>query len=100
MTPRRGPARCRTCDRPVVFFFSPFTAALRTFDPSPVEPSHPLAGVKAFPVLSRRAYKPAELVELLQVQRQCSDAEAADEMRDIPWHLIHECHPTDPKDPA
>lgn len=98
---RRGPARCRDCGLPVIFLFSPFTAALRTFDPTPVEPSHPLAGVKAFPVLSRRAYRPAELVEHLQVLRECSLGDAQDETQDLPWHLIHEC-PTDhnPKDPS
>lgn len=83
----------------MIFLFSPFTAALRTFDPRPVEPSHPLAGVKAFPVLSKRAYRPSELVELLQVQRECTAADAQDEIQDLPWHLIHEC-PTDTKESA
>lgn len=94
---RRGPARCRGCDAPVIFLFSPFTSSLRTFDPTPVEPSHPLAGVKAFPVLSRRAFRPADLVEHLQVLRECTSSEARDEIQDLPWHLIHEC-PIDPKD--
>ena len=93
---RRGPARCNTCKAPVVFYRSPFTGKVRTFEAKPVEPSHPLAGVKAFPVLGgTAAYKPAELVELLQVQRQCSDAEASNEVRDMPWHLIHDCPPTE-----
>lgn len=91
---RRLP-RCRTCTRPVVFFRSPFTGKPRTFEPTPVGPSHPLAGVKAFPVLGgTAAYKPADLVELLQVQREATETEAADEVRDMPWHLFHEC-PTD-----
>lgn len=93
---RRGPARCNGCGAHVVFFRSPFTGKTRTFEATPVEPSHPLAGVKAFPVLGgTAAYRPAHLAEMLQVQRMCSDAEAADEVRDMPWHLIHECHPAD-----
>lgn len=89
---RRGPARCNTCSAPVVFFRSPFTGKQRTFDPAPVEPSHPLAGVKAFPILGgTAAYRPAHLAEMLQVQRMCSDAEAAAEVQDMPWHLVHEC---------
>jgi hypothetical protein len=89
---RRGPARCNGCHAPVVFFRSPFTGRPRTFEAKPVEPSHPLAGVKAFPVLGgTAAYKPAELAELLQVQRQCSDAEASNEVRDMPWFRFHEC---------
>lgn len=91
---RGGPSLCRGCGAPIVFFFSPFTGSLRTFDPKPVEPSHPLAGVKAFPVLSRRAFRPAELVDHLQVLRECSTSDAQDEIQDLPWHLIHEC-PTD-----
>lgn len=93
----RGPARCRSCAAPVIFLFSPFTSALRTFDPAPVAPSHPLAGVTAFPVLSRKAYRPAELVEHLQLLRECTSTEAQDEIQDLPWHLIHECRP-DTKD--
>jgi hypothetical protein len=78
-----------------VFYRSPFTGNVRTFDPTPVEPSHPLAGVKAFPVLGgTAAYRPGDLVELLQVQREATETEAADEVRDMPWHLFHECPPT------
>lgn len=89
---RRGPARCNTCSAHIVFFRSPFTGKRRTFDPAPVTGLHPLAGVKAFPVLGgTAAYRPAHLAEMLQVQRMCSDAEAADEVQDMPWHLIHEC---------
>ena len=96
---RRGPARCNSCGDHVVFFRSPFTSKPRTFDAKPVEPSHPLAGVKAFPVLGgTAAYRPAHLAELLQVQRMCSDAEAADEVQDMPWHLIHECSTTETGD--
>lgn len=84
----RGTARCRTCDAPVAFFRSPFTARLRTFDPTPIDGHHPLA-VDAFPVLGRSAFKFAELVEHIQVQRQCSTDEAAAEVRDMPWHRLH-----------
>lgn len=100
MTSRRGPTRCRTCRQPVVFFRSPFAGNPCPFEPTPVEPSHPLAGVKAFPVLGgTHAYRPGDLTDLLQVQREVTQTEAADEVRDMPWHLIHECH-TDQKDPA
>lgn len=82
-----------------MFLGSPFTGKRRTFDPTPVTDEHPLAGIKAFPVLGgTRAYKPAELVEHLMVQRQCSDVEAAAEVRDMPWHVVHECHPADNPD--
>ncbi|SDC45232.1 hypothetical protein [Nocardioides lianchengensis] len=86
----RGPAKCRTCRRPVVFLRSPFTGNVRTFDPTPVDGHHPLA-VNAFPVMGRTAYKVVDLVELIQVQRQCSDVEADAEVRDMPWHVPHEC---------
>ena len=94
-----GSARWVGGAAPIAFFFSPFTGSLRTFDPKPVEPSHPLAGVKAFPVLSRRAFRPADLVDHLQVLRECSTSDAQDEIQDLPWHLIHECL-NDPKDHA
>lgn len=87
-------ARCRGCKKPVEFFYSPFTENVRTFDPTPVAASHPLAGVKAFPVLSRHAYRPADLVVVLQHQRSCSDVEARAEISDMPWHLLHECPQT------
>lgn len=63
-----------------------------------MEPSDPRAGVRAFPVLSRRAYRPAELAEVLQVQRECSLSEAEDEIQDLPWHVIHDCNPNNEKD--
>lgn len=88
--------RCRTCLRPIAFFRSPFTGKVRTFDPVPVDGHHQLAGVKAFPVQGMAAHKPADLAELIQVQRACSEVEAAAEVRDMAWHLLHEC--TDPTD--
>ncbi len=84
------PARCHGCKVPVVFFRSPFTGNLRTFDPKPVDGHHALA-VKAFPVMGRTAYKFSPLVELIQIQRECSEPEAEDEVRDMPWHFIHDC---------
>lgn len=91
MSPRRQ-AKCRSCGAPVVFYRSPFTANVRTFDQTPVTADHPLAGVKTFPVLGgTSAYRPAHLAEMLQVQRMCTDTEAADEVRDLPWFRLHEC---------
>lgn len=98
---RRGTARCNNCSAHIVFFRSPFTGRVRAFDAKPVEPSHPLAGVKAFPILGgTAAYKAADLVDLLQVQRQTSDADAAAEVQDMPWHLFHECPELDSTDSA
>ena len=97
MSPRRG-AKCRDCDAPIVFFRAPNSPKTCPFDPTPVEPSHPLAGIKAFPVLGgSAAYRPAHLAELLQVQRQSTIAAAEAEVQDLPWHLIHTC-PHDQKD--
>ncbi|WP_181312492.1 hypothetical protein [Nocardioides campestrisoli] len=77
-----------------MFFRSPFTSQVRTFDPKPVDSSHPLAGVTAFPVLGgTAAYRPAALADHLQVQRGCSLPEASAEVLDMPWHLLHECPP-------
>lgn len=93
---RRQP-KCRSCQRPVVFFRSPFAGKPCPFDPTPVEPSHPAAGVKAFPVLGGvQAYRPNELAAHLMVQRESSRTEAEDEVRDLPWHLIHTCRPDTP----
>lgn len=99
MSPRKA-AKCRECQAPVEFFRSPFTGNVRTFDPTPVTESHPLAGVRAFPVLGgTAAYRPADLVELLMVQRHATETEVADEIRDMPWHLLHDCPPSStPKD--
>ncbi len=96
---RRGPARCRSCQHPVVFFRSPFTLNVRTFDPKPVTSGHPLAGVKAFPVLGRAAFKPADLADLFQQQRQTSLTEAEKEVADSPWFVLHECPDTEGSGP-
>ena len=91
MSPRRQ-AKCRACGVPVVFYRSPFTRNVRTFDQTPVTSAHPLAGVKAFPVLGgTAAYRPTHLAEMLQVQRMCTDTEALAEVNDLPWHRFHEC---------
>ena len=97
MSPQRGP-KCRGCEAPIVFLRSPYTKNPRPFDPKPVDASHPLAGVRAFPVLGPNAYLPADLAEHLQVQRQTTLTAAQDEVRDLPWHLTHECPPDSPKD--
>jgi hypothetical protein len=99
VSPRGGP-KCRDCGAPIVFFGAPSSPKQCPFDPAPVAPSHPLAGVRAFPVLGgRKAYRPAHLAEVLQVQRMSTISAAQDEVQDLPWHLIHECRP-DPKDPV
>lgn len=88
---RRGPAgppRCDTCKAPIAFYGSPFTGSPRPFNPRPVDP-HTVQG--AYPVMSRRAYRLDELVEVIQVQRECSAEEASDEIYDMPWHTLHAC---------
>lgn len=94
----RGPARCRTCSAPIAFYRSPFTGKLRTFDPTPIDGHHPLAAL-GFPVMGRQAFKFADLVELIQVQRQCSTNAAEAEVRDMPWHRLH-THTADDGHPA
>lgn len=102
MSPGRVP-HCNGCGARIVFFKAPSSPKLCPFDPTPVTAAHPLAGVRAFPVLGgAKAYRPSHLTELLQVQRSCTDAAAAEEVRDLPWHLIHDCStdstPDTPKD--
>lgn len=89
--PNRAPARCRRtgCGAEIAFFRSPFTGNVRAFDAKPIDGRNPTPD--AYPIYSRTAYKFAVLVELIQVQRQCSDVEAEAEVRDMPWHTIHDC---------
>lgn len=90
----RKQPRCRDCGQPVTWFRSPFAGNPCPFDPTPVEPSHPLAGVKAFPVSGgTHAHKPNELAAHLMVRREITQTEAENEVRDMPWHLIHTCPP-------
>lgn len=82
--------RCRFCQAPVEFLRSPFTGERRKFDARPIDGHHDLA-VKAFPVLSDRAYKFAELVTVIRVQRECTEEAAEAEVRDMPWYVPHDC---------
>ena len=88
----RRVARCRRdgCDAEIAFFRSPFTGNVRAFDARPVDGRDPRT-TTAFPVMGRQAYKFPDLVELVQVQRQCTDVEAEAEVRDMPWHTLHDC---------
>lgn len=83
--------RCKSegCDQELAFYRSPFTGNLRAFDARPVDGRNPVPG--SYPVLGRTAYKFPVLVELIQVQRECTDVEAESEVRDMPWHTIHDC---------
>lgn len=91
----RAAARCRRdgCNAEIAFFRSPHTGNVRAFDATPLDGRSPTPD--AFPVYSRTAYKFPVLVELIQVQRQCSDVEAEAEVRDMPWHTLHDCDGTD-----
>jgi hypothetical protein len=93
---RRRPAgqlRCSNCKAPITFFASPFTGSRRPFNPKALD-GHDLLAGQAFPVMSGRAYKLPDLIEVIQVQRECSSTEAEAEVRDMPWHTIHACEPT------
>ena len=87
-----GPARCRSCDRPVIFLRSPFTSNVRTFDPTELD-GRTTSNPNAYPVLGRAAYRVTELAALLQVQRGASLGAVEDEIRDLPWHQLHTCTP-------
>ena len=83
--------RCRNkaCQQRISFFGSPYTGKPRAFETTPVDP-RAFNGV-AFPVLSGRAYRFTELVDQLQVQRECSRDDAENEVRDMPWYVLHDC---------
>lgn len=89
-----GPPWCHDCRLPVVFFRSPFTGQLRTFNPKPVDMRQQLAG--AYPVYAGRAWKLADLVEEPMVIRRCSHEEARAEATDLPWHTLHACPGREP----
>ena len=81
--------RCRDCDARITFLGSPFTGNKRAFDATPVD-GRDQAGL-GYPVLSGRAYVVRELAELLMVQRECTEVEALEEVRDMPHYRLHEC---------
>lgn len=92
----KGPPRCRDCDAPVEFFLSPYTGRWRTFNPKPVNLREGLHE-RAYPVEGRRAWKYTELVEELMGRLGLAHAEAEAEVRDMPWHSLHDC-PNRPDD--
>lgn len=65
----------------------------RTFEPRPVD-QRTMHGT-AFPVCDRRAWRFRELVEDLMVRRECSQADAEGEARDVPWYQPHTCPTTE-----
>jgi len=97
MSPRRKRlgARCRSCGAPVVFFRSPFTSNVRTFDPEVLEASHPLTGVKVFPVLVKAAMRPGDLVALLRERHGLTQIQAETEAAAHPHYRLHDCEPTE-----
>lgn len=92
---RGGPPRCNTCSAIITFFGSPFSSSTRPFNPRPVDP-HVIQG--AYPVMGRKAYRFADLVETVQLLRECSLAEAEGEVYDMPWHQLHACPREDDDD--
>lgn len=93
----RRPTLCKRdeCGAEIAFFRSPFTGNVRAFAARPLDGRDPGAG--AYPVLGRTAYLFPVLVELIQVQRECSDVEAEAEVRDMPWHALHDCSTSSPR---
>lgn len=86
----RGPPKCRSCDRPVAFFVSPFSDKWRPFEPRPVDRSG--IQVEAFPVEGRRAWRPRDLIEDLQVRpHPRTESEARQEVDDLDWYALHRC---------
>lgn len=92
---RHGRPTCGNCGRPVVWLrramAAPGSSAWRTFDPKPVD-GRTHHGPPACPVENGRlAWRFRELVEELMVRRECSQADAEDEARDMPWYVPHRC---------
>lgn len=89
---RRGPPRCNSCGRRIVFLLAPTSGSWRTFEPEPVD-GRTWAGGEAYPTEGSRTYRYRDLVEELLVRRQCSRGEAEDEAYAMPWHVVHHCPP-------
>lgn len=89
MSPSSLP-RCRTCRARIEFFGSPFTPlGIRVFEAKPVD-GRTYPGV-AYPVSGQRAWRFDELAETMQVSREVSRGVIEDEIRDMPWYVLHDC---------
>lgn len=84
---RKGPPRCQYCHSPITFLLTPKRSRYRPFNPRPVAPNTP----GAYPVMSRKAWDPNELLAELEGLRKCDTTAAAAEVNDMPWHQIHLC---------
>jgi hypothetical protein len=79
------------CQRPVLFFRSPYSGRWRPFEPKPVDTTQQLPA-PAYPIENQTIWWPyRDLVEDLMVRHHCSQAEAEDEAHAMPWHLPHTC---------
>lgn len=90
---KRGPARCNTCQAPIVFLT--LRGAWRPFEPRPYVPGS-LTINPAYPVEGKIAWPLEDLVVELMGRRECSEAEARDEAHDFEWRTVHHC-PDDPE---
>lgn len=94
MSPRRrkrhGPARCTTCQAPIIWLR--LRDKWRSFEPRPVpsgggghalNPSYPVEGKIAWPL--------EDLVAELMVRRECSETAAREEALDFDWRTVHRC---------
>lgn len=81
--------RCARCHTRIRWIQS-ITGQWLPFDPVPVAPGNPRQ-ITAKPVENDRWWPVRDLIEDLQVRRQCTDREARTEVYDMPWHVPHTC---------
>ena len=91
---RRGPPRCKDCKAPIVFFRSPMTGNYRPFDPRPVDPNQQHVRPPCPVENDRHAWPYRALIEDLMVRLGCSEPEAEEHARAMPWHMPHTCKNT------
>jgi hypothetical protein len=87
---RTGPARCNTCQAPIVWL--KLRDKWRSFEPKPVVPgsTHGI-GNPSYPVEGKIAWPLEDLVAELMVRRECSDTAARAEAYDFDWRTVHHC---------
>lgn len=88
---RHQPATCGKCGARIVWLIR--GASYWKYDPKPVDArTHP---GPANPVEGKRAWPVGQLVVELMGRRECTEAEAHEEVLDMPWMVLHTC-----KEPA
>ena len=87
---RRGPPKCNKCQRDVLWARLVHSGAWRTFEPKAAD-TRQATGQVLYPIEGSLAWHTRDLVEDLMVRRQCSQSEAEEEARAMPWHARHVC---------